>query len=203
MSLHVCLFANTLSYPEGGGHLWVYLNWALGLRSLGCDVVWLEAVEAGRTPDEVRGQVESLQSRLARHGLTEPVALCSLEGEPLDPSLPGAKADYEADLLLNFQCAIGPAVLRRFRRSALIDIDPGLLQVWLSEGHVAVAPHDVFFTIGETVGRPGARFPDAGIKWQYTPPCVALDWWPVHPALASAPFTTVSHWYQDEWLEDA
>ena len=75
MSLHVCLFANTLSYPEGGGHLWVYLNWALGLRSLGCDVVWLEAVEAGRTPDEVRGQVESLQSRLARYGLTEPVAL--------------------------------------------------------------------------------------------------------------------------------
>ena len=29
MSVTVWLLANTLSYPEGGGHLWVYLNWAL------------------------------------------------------------------------------------------------------------------------------------------------------------------------------
>jgi hypothetical protein len=203
MSVRVCLSANTLSYPEGGGHLWVYLNWALGLRALGCDVVWLEAVEAGRTPDEVRRQVESLQGRVARYGLTEPIALCSLGGEPLDSSLAGANADLEADLLLNFQYALSPAVVRRFRRSALIDIDPGLLQVWLSEGHFAVARHDVYFTIGETVGRPGARFPDAGLEWHYTPPCVALDCWPVHPAPAASAFTTVSHWYQDEWLEDA
>ena len=37
MSLTVCLSAwNTLTYPKGGGHLWAYLNWALGLRALGC-----------------------------------------------------------------------------------------------------------------------------------------------------------------------
>ena len=36
MSQTVCLAANCIGYPEGGGHLWVYLNWALGLptRSL-------------------------------------------------------------------------------------------------------------------------------------------------------------------------
>ncbi len=38
----VGLSANTLSYPQGGGHMWVYLNWALGLRALGCRVIWLE-----------------------------------------------------------------------------------------------------------------------------------------------------------------
>ncbi len=26
----LCLFANTFTYPSGGGHFWVYLNWALG-----------------------------------------------------------------------------------------------------------------------------------------------------------------------------
>src|SRR5437764_7185224 len=31
------------SFPEGGGHFWVYLQYALGLRQLGCDVYWLEA----------------------------------------------------------------------------------------------------------------------------------------------------------------
>src|SRR5207253_2899556 len=34
MSLTVCLApANTIGYPQGGGHLWVYLNWALALRA--------------------------------------------------------------------------------------------------------------------------------------------------------------------------
>jgi hypothetical protein len=32
MSITVCIApAKTLEYPEGGGHLWEYLNWALGL----------------------------------------------------------------------------------------------------------------------------------------------------------------------------
>ena len=35
MSATVCLCAKTLHYLEGGGHLWVYLNWALGLRDNG------------------------------------------------------------------------------------------------------------------------------------------------------------------------
>ena len=29
---------NVASFPEGGGHLWVYLQYVLGLRLLGCDV---------------------------------------------------------------------------------------------------------------------------------------------------------------------
>ena len=45
MSITVCLSTNqTLNYPHGGGHLWVYLNWALGLQALGCEVIWLETV---------------------------------------------------------------------------------------------------------------------------------------------------------------
>jgi hypothetical protein len=92
-------------------------------------------------------------------------------------------------------------VVRRFRRTALIDIDPGLLQVWLSQGMVTMARYDTCFSIGETVGRPGARFPDAGIAWHYTPPCVALDWWPVQPTPAGAAFTTVTHWYTEEHVE--
>jgi hypothetical protein len=72
----------------------------------------------------------------------------------------------------------------------------------MSKGQINVAPHDMYFTIGETVGQTGAQFPDCGIDWYYTSPCVALDWWPVHHAPADAPFTTVSNWYMDDWIED-
>src|SRR5262249_20745712 len=70
----------------------------------------------------------------------------------------------------------------------------GLLQTWMANGAITLAPHDVYFSIGETVGRPGALPPDAGLKWEYVPPCVALDWWPVHMAGAERRFTTVSNW---------
>jgi hypothetical protein len=205
MSTTVCLTANTLGYPEGGGHMWVYLNWALGLRSLGCRVIWMEGVEPGIDVLEVQRLVAALKAHLGHYGLAGCVALCSRTGEPLPRGAADGCLDLdaaaEADLLLNQSYDLSAEVIGRFRRSALIDIDPGLLQVWLSEGQMSLTRHDVYFTIGETVGRPGARFPDAGLEWQYTPPCVALDWWPPRRAAADAPFTTVSHWsVPDEWV---
>src|SRR2546429_8151284 len=50
-----------------------------------------------------------------------------------------AEAVFErADLLLNFHYAISPALLARFRRTALVDIDPGLLQFWITRGQLVV-----------------------------------------------------------------
>jgi hypothetical protein len=208
MSFTVCLSpSHTLYYPTGG-HLWVYLNWALGLRVLGCEVIWLEVVDPSHFPaNEMRASVATLKSRLKRYGLANCMALCSHNGEPLPKDAAeeclDLEAAAEADLLLNLRYGTGPEVVRHFRRSALVDIDPGLLQVWISKRSIDVARHDVYFTIGETVGQPGTRIPDVGLKWQHTFPCVALDWWPRCPPV-DAPFTTVTHWYvEKEWVEDA
>jgi hypothetical protein len=231
MSTTVCLFANTISYPEGGGHFWVYLHWALGLRALGCRVIWMERVvvkrgdsdhgvaaeedgkKARRPPASWPSwrlrhaikEVAGLKGRLGRYGLAEDLALWSWPGEPLLPEIAEGCLDLddaaEADLLLNFEYFLPPDVVGRFRRSALVDIDPGLLQMWIQQCDVTLARHHCYFTTGETVGRPGAKIPDAGLRWHYTPPCVALDSWPPHAAGADAPFTTVSHWYADEWVE--
>src|SRR5205823_13702601 len=69
---------------------------------------------------------------------------------------------------------------------------------------ISFAPHDLYFTIGETVGTTEARFPDGGLDWLYTPPAVALDWWePAGAPPLAAAFTTVSNWATyEEWLED-
>lgn len=206
MSITVCLSADTIGYTEGGGHLWAYLNWALGLRALDCQVIWLEGINPSIPVHKVQANLAALKSHLERYDLAKCLALCSRTGEPLHGEATGDCLDIdaaaEADLLLNLRYGMRSNVVSRFRRSALIDIDPGLLQIWMSKGQIRVAQHDVYFTIGETVGQPGARFPDTGIKWQYTPPCVTLNRWPLHQAPASAPFTTVSHWHADEWMEN-
>src|SRR5438445_8088788 len=41
-----------------------------------------------------------------------------------------------ADVLLNFHYAIDPRLLACARRTALVDIDPGLLQFWMSTGQL-------------------------------------------------------------------
>ena len=200
MSLTICLApANTMAYPNGGGHLWVYLQWALGLRALGCQVIWLEVLDPGRPLEATKADVATLRERLDRYGLSESLALCSPNGAPLPQDLAGRVLDLEAaaeaDLLINLWHVLSAAVVRRFRRSALIDTDPGLLQVWMTAGSVRVAPHDLYFTIGETVGTPAARFPDCGLRWLYTPPPVFLPEWPAIPPGGAAPYTTVAHWW--------
>jgi hypothetical protein len=211
MSLTVCLApANTVGYPQGGGHLWVYLNWALSLRAAGCRVIWLEGVEdaaddasvarrrrwRGR---DVRECLAALKAHLGRYGFADALALYSINGQPLPADLTAAgmslDAAAEADLLLNLTHALPAAVVGRFRRSAFVDTDPGVLQVWMTTGDICVPPHDSYFTIGETVGTPAARSPDCGLRWHYTPPPVFLAEWPVVRADAASPFTTITHWW--------
>jgi hypothetical protein len=199
VSVTVCLLANTIDYLEGGGHFWVYLNWALGLRAIGCDVIWMEALDSSQPPAELQSRIHDLKSRLAPHALGDSLALCGRDGE-LPPSVAvrnclDFRLAVEADLLLNMAYQkIGRDAVRCFRRSVLVDIDPGLTQVWISEKQLCVAPHDLYVTIGETVGQPQAAFPDCGVRWHYTPPPVCLTEWPVTDADPSAPYTTVTHW---------
>jgi hypothetical protein len=198
MSTTVCIATSTLFYPQGGGHLWVFLNWALGLRELGCRVVWLEVIWDD-VMDEARRLMPELRSRLERYDVTE-IAIGSGSGRPLaaGPDIGCLRAEdvaRDADLLLNFENELSPFELRRFRRSAFVDIDPGLRQLWIRAAKVPLAAHDHYFTIGETVGSPSARFPDCGLRWQYTPPTVFLPAWSVTNAGPSAPYTTLAHWW--------
>lgn len=113
-----------------------------------------------------------------------------------------ATAAAASDILINQWYGMPQNILQNFKKTLLLDIDPGLTQVWLSKKYFHAAPHDIYFTIGETVGQPGAKFPDLGIKWNYTPPCVAIDNWPVVKSDANSPYTTVSHWSMELWEDD-
>ena len=52
------------------------------------------------------------------------------------------------------------------------------------------------------VGTPAALFPDLGLKWHHTCPCVALGERQVATAAANAPFTTITHWQDSNWGVD-
>src|SRR5438094_10271516 len=143
MTLTICLApAHTIAYPNGGGHFWVYLQWALGLRALGCDVIWLEQIDPADPVEETRRNVTILRERLARWDLANALAFTT----PAAAAPPGDVAtgalDFEtaaqADLLLNPWHPLPPEFGRRLRRSGRIDTDPGLLQTVMTNGRVQV-----------------------------------------------------------------
>jgi hypothetical protein len=200
------------NFPEGGGHFWVYMQYAQGLRQAGCDVYWMEHLRPSNDEQRDAAALATFRARLERFGFGGKLILYASpkHAVTLPPSsayvgMTQAEAEAifdKADLLLNFHYAINPALLARFRRTALIDIDPGLLQFWISRGQLAVPPHDYYFTTGETVGTPGALFPDCGLQWIHSRPPVCLEHWPYTFEPRAEAFTTVSTWSGDTWLVD-
>ena len=69
MTMTVCMLARTLNTPTDGGHTWVYINWAMGLQSLGSRVVWLEVVSPTQDSLCVQQRMVAMKRRLAPFGL--------------------------------------------------------------------------------------------------------------------------------------
>jgi hypothetical protein len=199
MTTTVCIAAeDTFWYPHGGGRHWIFLNWLLGLRALGCRVIWMEEVWPDIEREELADRFAQLRERLEPYGVAE----IALAGNP-DPAafeglsgwIPVEEAAGSADLLLNFDDDFNEAQLAHFVRTAFVDRDPGLRQVWMAQGGLEIPPHDVYFSIGETVGTPAAGFPDGGVRWHHVPPPVFLGAWPATSADSDAAYTTVTHWW--------
>jgi hypothetical protein len=203
---------NVMNFLEGGGHFWVYMQYAQGLRQLGCEVYWLENFRGSGNGQQDAAMLSTFRTRMEPYGLSEKLILY-LSREQTGAS--GASHEYvtmsrskaeelfrQADLLLNFHYTMEPALLSCFRRTALVDIDPGLLQFWISRRQLSVYRHNCYFTTGETVGTPAALFPDCGLPWIHIRPAVCLDRWPYAYDPQAEAFTTVSSWSADDWIVD-
>jgi glycosyltransferase involved in cell wall biosynthesis len=180
-----------LEFLEGAGHFWAYMQYAHALRRLGCEVLLLDSyIWSSEPPDEQR--VREFLDRMARYGFDDEAIVANGAG------LPGSDLSEvldDVDLLLNFNYHLGDDVVSAARRSALVDIDPGLLQFWISRGFIAPAEHDLYFTTGETIPNGSGAIPDCGLDWLQSRPPVCLDLWPYTYAPASDAFTTVSSWW--------
>src|SRR2546426_7768762 len=195
---------NVVNFPEGGGHFWVYLQYALGLRQLGCEVYWLEGFRTGGHAQQKAAALATFRARMEQHGLGRNVVLYAMRSnkpsakartEYINMTRDEAEAIFDrADLLVNFHYTISPGLLARFRRTALVDIDPGLLQFWISRRQLSVPRHDCYFTITENIGRADSKIPDCGLGWIPIRPAVCLECWPYRFDPRCEAFTTVSIW---------
>lgn len=190
-----------------GGEAWARLSWILGLEKLGCEVYFVEQIEPGDCTDasgtvtafEDCANLSYFKAIMEQFRLAGSASLIYESGEQtsgfsFEQLLDLADA---ADLLVNISghLEVEP-LMRRLRRKAYVDLDPGFTQFWHAAGNqgARLAGHDHYFTMGENLGRPACRVPTAGIPWRPIRPPVVLDEWPAVNGDEPGLFTTIATW---------
>ena len=176
-----------------GGASWAVLQYVLGLRRLGHDVVFVEpAVPDPRTCAYFDGVV-------ARFGLEGRAAL-------LDPATGRSRGlarerllglAASADLLLNISGLLADEeLLDAIAVRAFVDLDPAFTQLWCAADGIDMGfdRHNRFVTIGGRIGSDGCTVPTCGRDWITTLQPIVLEHWPVAERLAHDALTTVGHW---------
>lgn len=184
--------------PGNGGHSWVFLQYLLGFRGLGYEVLLLDSWQ----PDPANPLQDSLQWEYLRRiaqgfGLEGSVCLLDRSGGPaLGISREEALQRVRRSVLfLNIMGYCDDAeILSAAPCKAFLDIDPGFTQIWQHQGLAdLLSGQDRFFSVGWNIGRAGCSIPDCGLNWIPLLPPVALDEWPA-AAQHQRPFTSVARW---------
>ena len=181
--------------PHHGGHAWVFLQYLLGFRRLGFDVLFLDRLEPDMDADE--SHVRVLAALMERFGLGDSWALLldggqEMAGRPRSEVVETARRSV---LLLNVMAYLDDdEILAAAPLRAFLDIDPGFGQMWHELGLAEpFRGHDRHVTVGLRVGAPDCAVPTCGIDWITTPPPVELAEWPAGRGHGRT-FTSVVSW---------
>lgn len=178
--------------PGHGGATWAVLQYVLGLRRLGHDVLLIEPVSE-LTPESRRYFAHVVSRfRLGEEAALLVEATRETVGPPYE-SLCAAAED--ADLLVNANGMLRDPALSGPPVRLYLDLDPVFNQLWAAdEIDVGLEGHTHFATVGLALGRGGAQVPTAGVEWIPTPQPVVLDEWPVARETEWNGLTTVGNW---------
>jgi hypothetical protein len=189
--------------PRQGGATWAVLQYLLGFRALGHEILFVE--QCGE--DDLRPAGTSLERSenasyfrqvMAEHGLGETSALL-LAGTEETVGVPYSRLTEQAakaDLLVNIS---GILTDERLKESipvrAYLDLDPAFNQLWHESGiDMRFEGHTHFVTVGQAIGTPDCPIPTLGLTWIPTVPPVVLDQWPPATRISENALTTVGNW---------
>jgi hypothetical protein len=199
------------SYPEGAPLAVGFMQYPLGLRALGHRILWVEVISTAQLrahPELIAG----FFALMGKYGLAEDCVLIAcedldhqmLEGSEIYGMSAAKAADLirSADVLWNFATSIRQPLLGEFRQRALIDGDPGHLQVCALEFNFDIQHHQVRLSVGNKIADADCEVPRLGLKWGTYRPYVHMPLWPMTAAPADAPFTSITQWSWEELSMD-
>jgi hypothetical protein len=196
--------AGALAQMAGqGGLTWVYLQYLLGFRKLGWDVLFIDRLEpemctdAAGHPAPLERSVQLAYFVRVMEAFEVPFGLLHDGGREVigltrEDLL--ERLRHSAFLLNVMGYLEDEALLTAAQRRVFLDIDPGFGQMWRDLGLADLFEgHDAYVTVGERIGRPDCPIPDCGLDWIPWRQPVVLEEWPAAP-LSDGRFTSVGSW---------
>jgi len=197
-------------YPRGGG-IWAWaLQYVKGLQALGHSVFLIDVLAQSSRPVCDGRRVAIFLERMNRLGLAGQCAVLLAPRKPIESfeelTVHGVSETRlcdeirDADVLWNLAWALSAPLVHRFRRSVLLDVDPGVLQVSASAWDMKLDQHDVLMTSGTKINDPDCAIPKLGLIWRpFLQPIYLPDWEPAPDLGPHAPATSVTQW---NWPEE-
>ena len=189
-----------------GGHTWLFVQYVLGLKRLGWDVLLLDRLEPDMCRDaagapcafEQSANLAYWQTVIDRFGLRGCASLSYNGGEHVI----GVPRRQALDHVRSSACVLNvmgfiddAAVLEAAALNVFVDIDPGFTQMWQDLGQTDFLDgHDAFVTVGANLGRPDCAIPTCGRDWIPWRQPVLLDCWGGSTPDRPARFSSVGAW---------
>jgi hypothetical protein len=189
--------------PYQGGATWAVLQYLLGLRELGHEVLFVEPVSA----PSLRPAIAPLSATDNAVYFREVCSTFDLQDAALilneTHETVGLPYDYvatvarRADLLINVAGMLtDEELISRIPVRLYLDLDPAFTQLWHAVQGIDMrfAGHTHFATVGLAIGHPMCPVPTCGRDWITTPQPIVLREWPVANGIVGDALTTVANW---------
>jgi hypothetical protein len=192
--------------PREAGHTWVFLQYLLGFRRLGWDVLFLDQLDSSVCRNDAGDPCtidDSVHLRyfldvMRQFGLADSFSLICDGGERVigvQKQQVLEKARRCAFLMNVMGYLSDEQILSAVPRKVFLDIDPGFGQMWCELGlHNPFKGHDLHVTIGQNIGQAGCRIPVCGIDWITTAQPIVLDLWRADHGVGGESFTSIGAW---------
>ena len=190
--------------PGQGGWAWVVLQYLLGLRQLGHEVYFVDALPDTRndlsdTSFEASSIANYFHQTLSEFGLQNASSLLATDirkavGLHYDELVQIAD---KCDVLLNVSGRLRDVnLLDRIPLRVYLDLDPAFTQLWQAAHGIDMhlAGHTHFVTVGLAIGHPVCEIPTCGVQWTTSHQPVVLSQWPRASKILHGGLTTVANW---------
>jgi hypothetical protein len=190
--------------PYQGGATWAVLQYVLGLRRLGHEVLFVESLK-GAAIQPANCRLDSSRNATYFRGvmtafdLNDASALIDAEtrqtvGLPIEHLEAYVRT---ADVVVNIAGSLSDELeITRIPIRLYLDLDPAFTQIWHTEYGVEMGfdRHTHFATIGQTIGQSGGSIPDCGRSWVPIWQPIVLSHWPVARDITYDAYTTIANW---------
>lgn len=202
----IAVAASFAQKPLQGGHSWVLLQYLLGFRRLGWEVLLIDVLtaemcfDAAGNPCSLEHSINLavLNNVMNRFGLEDNFVLLFNNGERYIGKSRKQVLNLvdRSVVLLNIMGFLDDEeIISRASKHVFLDIDPGFGQMWESLGLARIFDgYDDYVTIGENVGLPECKIPDCGKSWITTAQPIVLEYWPVRLGPHNRGLTSIVSW---------